>query len=137
VKQYLLIGDRTVNEALNQALKLEAAKVAAEPPAKLLELTGALARASQPSDPQRKGLCAGSADLLVTCTEIARRDHVKRETRAQEMINASENGSPLVSPTSTPQFTLNILGQGSHDSLIAKGWVQGKPYWVTINTALQ
>jgi hypothetical protein len=36
VKQHLLMGgDRTLNEALNQALKLEAAKAAAWPTARL------------------------------------------------------------------------------------------------------
>ena len=51
VKQHLLMGgDRTLNEALNQALKLEAAKVAAGPPARVRELTKAPSRASQPPD---------------------------------------------------------------------------------------
>jgi hypothetical protein len=40
VKQHLLMGsDRTLNEALNQALKLEAAKAAAWPTARLWEVT--------------------------------------------------------------------------------------------------
>ena len=38
-------GDWTLNEALNQALKLEAAKPAAGPTASLQELTGVPARA--------------------------------------------------------------------------------------------
>jgi len=47
VKQHLLLGgDRTLNEALNQALKLEVAKATAGSPARLRELTGAPARAS-------------------------------------------------------------------------------------------
>jgi len=55
VKQRLLMGgDGTLNGALNQALKLEAAKAAAGPPARLRELTGAHARTSQPPD-RRKG----------------------------------------------------------------------------------
>jgi len=47
LKQHLLIGgDRTLNEALNQALKLEAEKAAAGPPARMRELTDAPGRAS-------------------------------------------------------------------------------------------
>jgi hypothetical protein len=47
VKQHLWMGgDRTWNEAL----KLDAAKVAARPPARLWELSRVLARASQPLD---------------------------------------------------------------------------------------
>jgi hypothetical protein len=42
LKQDLLMGgDRTLNEALNQALNLEAAKAAAGPKARLRELTAA------------------------------------------------------------------------------------------------
>jgi hypothetical protein len=56
LKQHLLMGgDRTLNEALNQALKLEAATAAAGPPAGLRELTGTSAGASQPSDCRRVG----------------------------------------------------------------------------------
>jgi len=69
MKQHLLMGgDRNLNEALNQALKWEAAKAAAGPPARLQELTGASARASQPPDRRREGrlLCwqCGSASHL-------------------------------------------------------------------------
>ena len=41
---------------------------------------------------------------------------------------------PPASPYSTPRFTLNILGQGRRVSLIAEGWIQGKPCQVTIDT---
>jgi hypothetical protein len=54
VKQHLLMGgDRTLNEALNQALKLEATQKAAGPPARLRELTEAPARASHTPDHRR------------------------------------------------------------------------------------
>ena len=56
VKQHLLMGGhRTLNDALNQALNLEAIKVAAGLPARLWEWTEALARASQPPDRRREG----------------------------------------------------------------------------------
>jgi hypothetical protein len=81
VKQHLLMGgDRTLNEALNQALKLEAVQAAAGPLARLRELTGAPARASHPPDRQREGrpLCwqCGSAGHL-------RRDGRRRPPDAQ------------------------------------------------------
>jgi hypothetical protein len=42
LKQHLLMGsDRLLNEALNQALKLEVVKVAAGPPVRLREVTRA------------------------------------------------------------------------------------------------
>jgi len=50
-------------------------------------------------------------------------------TTAEEMKR-----DPPASPHSTPRFTLNILRQGMHDSLIAEGWIQGKPCQVTIDT---
>ena len=56
MKQHLLMGgDQTLNEALNQALKLEAAKAAAGPPARLQELTGVPARTNQPSECRHEG----------------------------------------------------------------------------------
>jgi len=46
IKQHLSMGgDRTLNEALKQNLKLEATKAAAGPPARLREFSGASARA--------------------------------------------------------------------------------------------
>jgi len=56
MKQLLLKGgDWTLNEGLNQAMKMKAFKTAAEAPARLQGLTGALARASQLSDRRREG----------------------------------------------------------------------------------
>ena len=55
VKQHLLMGgDRTLKEAINQALKLEATKTTAGPPARLRELTKAPARARQTPGPRRE-----------------------------------------------------------------------------------
>jgi hypothetical protein len=54
VKQHLLMGgDRTLNEALNQALKLEAAKAAAWPTARLRKVTRVPAR-RPPTPPERR-----------------------------------------------------------------------------------
>jgi hypothetical protein len=49
-------------------------------------------------------------------------------------VNAGEKREPSASPPSTPRFTLNILVQKNHDSLIVEGWMQGKPCRVTIYT---
>jgi len=74
VKQHLLLGgDRTLNEALNQALKLEAAKATAGPPARLRELTGAPARASQPPDHRREG--------RPICWQCGSPGHLRRDCR--------------------------------------------------------
>ena len=55
MKKHLFMGgDRILNEAINQAFKLEATKTAAVPPERLRELTRAPARASQPSNGRRK-----------------------------------------------------------------------------------
>jgi len=121
VKQHLLMGgDRTLNEALNQALKLEAAT---RPPAKLRELTGVTPRASQPSDRRgRDDLCAGNASPPLTCAETAGEGRVKRETRYRgKRVNAGEERGPPLSPAFNPRFTLNILGRGTNDSLNTEG----------------
>jgi len=56
LKRHLLKGgDRTLNEALNQAMKMEASKAAPEPPARLQKFTGALARTRQLSDHRWEG----------------------------------------------------------------------------------
>jgi len=38
---------------------------------------------------------------------------------------------PQASATSNPRFTLNILVQKNHDSLIVEGWIQAEPCLVT------
>jgi hypothetical protein len=55
IKQHLLMGgDRSMNEALNQALKLEAAKAAAGQPARLRKVTTATTGTRpQPAERQR------------------------------------------------------------------------------------
>jgi hypothetical protein len=37
-----------------------------------------------------------------------------------------KRGPPASSPPS-PRFTLHVLTNGSDDSLIAEGWIQGRP----------
>jgi hypothetical protein len=50
-----------------------------------------------------------------------------------KQVNASEKRGPPATPLSTSQFTLNVLGQETYGSLIAEGWIQGKPCRVTID----
>ena len=59
------------------------------------------------------------------------------EERNQDLgkrVNSSEKRGPTATPLSTLRFTLNVLDQGTHDSLVAEGWIQGKPCRVTIDT---
>ena len=60
---------------LNQALKLEAAKAAAGPPAILQKLTGAPVTASQPSDRRREG--------RPVCWQCGSAGHLRPDTRRE------------------------------------------------------
>jgi hypothetical protein len=55
LKQHLLMGrERNLIEALSRAMKLEAAKEAAGPAAKLLGLTGTTSSSNYPAEPRRE-----------------------------------------------------------------------------------
>ena len=83
VKQHLLMGgDRTLNEALNQALKLEAAKVAAGSPARLRSWLGRLlGQVSHLIADERDDPYAGSVGPPVICAETVDGSRVKTRTR--------------------------------------------------------
>jgi hypothetical protein len=86
VKQHLLMGgDRNINEALNQALKLEAAKAAAASPARLRGLTGVPCRANQPADRRR--------EVRPVCWQCRSAGHLRRDCRrgSHEGDQDSEN----------------------------------------------
>jgi hypothetical protein len=72
MKQHLLMDDdRSHNEALKQALKLQAAKAAAGPPARLREVTRA-PTGTRPQQPNATGMddrCAGSVGTPVPFAE--------------------------------------------------------------------
>lgn len=55
VKQHLTGGDRPLNEALNQALKIKAAKAAAGPPTRLQEVTSPHGTSAATSRARRYG----------------------------------------------------------------------------------
>jgi hypothetical protein len=81
-ERLLMEGDRTLNEALNQAIKLEAAKVSAGPPISMGEVRGAHAWVGQAPDRRREGRpCAGSSVPMVTCAEIPGGGRVMTRTR--------------------------------------------------------
>ena len=74
VKQNLLMGgDRTLNEALNQTLKLETAKAAAGHPARLRDLTRAPASVRKPSDRRR--------ERRTVCWQYGSVGHLRRDCR--------------------------------------------------------
>jgi hypothetical protein len=90
VKQHLLMGgDRTLNEALNQALKLEAAT---GPPARLRELTRATARAYQPSDRWGEGrpVCWQCESAVHLRRDRRQRPREERNQESGKRINAGE-----------------------------------------------
>jgi len=66
----------------------------------------------------------------VICAETRREPRIPG---LGKRVTAGEKG-PTASPRSTPRFNLNIPGHETYDSLIAEGWVQGKPCQVTIDT---
>jgi hypothetical protein len=129
VKQHLLMGgDRMLNEALNQALKLEAAKAAAWPTARLREVKYLLqGHLHHPSAAEMNDRYAGGADSPVTSKDTAgtaRRDGPGSEN--EEGVSESS-----ITP---PRFTLKVLAEWAKRSLTADGRIQEKPCRITIDT---
>ena len=74
LKHHLLKGGgRTLNEALKQAMKMEASKAAPEPPARLQKLTGELVMTSQRSDHRWEG--------RPVCWQSGSAGHLRRDRR--------------------------------------------------------
>ena len=74
LKHHLLKGGgRTLNEALKQAMKMEASKAAPEPPARLQKLTGELVMTSQRSDHRWEG--------RPVCWQRGSAGHLRRDRR--------------------------------------------------------
>jgi len=96
-------GDQTLNEELNQALKLDVAKAVAGPPARQQELTGAPAReVSHLNTDERDDPYAGSAGRLVFCAEIAGGGRVM--TRTWETSKCWEEEGPTGVTTFNPSI---------------------------------
>jgi hypothetical protein len=80
LKQHLLMGgERNLNEALSQAMKLEAAKEAAEPAAKLRGMTRATSSSNYPAERRREGRpvcchCGSPGHLRRDCRRMSQED---------------------------------------------------------------
>lgn len=85
VKHHLPMGDdRTLNEALNQALKLEAAKSAAGPPARLREVTRAPAGTKPPPFQRHR-------DGRPVCWQYGAAGHLGRDCRQRPQEKSDQN----------------------------------------------
>jgi hypothetical protein len=131
-KQRLLLdGDRKLNEALNQAVKLEAAKAAAWPTARLREATR-VPTESPPTPPE----CRRSERPV--CRWCGQPGHIQKYCRQrppEEMGQDPRTRRGLYeSPIKPPLYAVKLLAEWDKGSLIADGWVQEKPCWVTIDT---
>jgi hypothetical protein len=107
-------------ELENRPLRLEAAKTAAGPPARLQEMTAPLGTPSTP--PERR------QDGQTVCWQCGKPSHIRRECRKKPYekllkVSGARRGLPVL-PHSPPCFTLNVLARGTEDSLIAEGWIQ-------------
>jgi hypothetical protein len=100
----LMGGDQNINQALNQALKLEAANAAAGSPARLRGLIGAPSRAKYPTArrPEVRTVCwqcGSTSNLRRDC----RRDHVKK-TKIQETNKRQREEGPTGRTTLSPSI---------------------------------
>lgn len=83
VKQHLILGgDRSLNEALNQALKLEAAKAAAGQPVRLREVTRAPTGGNESVDTRREG--------RPVCWQCGSPGHLRRDCRRRPREERNE-----------------------------------------------
>jgi hypothetical protein len=148
----------SLKEALNQALTLKAAKVAAWTPANLREVTR-VPTGTPPTPPERRRnerqlcwRCGKSWHFLrdgkhtpretrdqasVVCWRCGKPGHFRRYCRQRPPENMDHDlrtrREPSVSST-PPRFTLKVLAKWTEDSLIADGWIQKKPCRITIDT---
>jgi hypothetical protein len=133
VKQRLLARRQDISKALNQALKLQAAKAAAEPPRRLREVTGTVAGASQLLDCRRDGkpVC-WQGGSLANLAKTAGRGHGKSETRTWETSKAGVKRGRPASSTLSSRFTLGQRpsdpgkmrkgGDGKASGALGGGW---------------
>jgi hypothetical protein len=132
VKQYLLLGGaRTLNEALNQAVKLEAAKAAAWPAARLREATRVpTERPPTPSECRRS-----ERPVCWWCGQPGHIQKYCRQRPPEEMGQDPRTRRGVSeSPIKPPRYAVKVLAEWAKGSLIADGWVQEKPCRVSIDT---
>jgi len=102
VKQNLLMGgDQTPNEALIKTLKLEAAKEAAEPPARLREPGRLVGQVSHLIADGKDGPYAGSAGPPVICEETAGGGRVMTRTRETSACRGEEGPTGITTLNSS------------------------------------
>jgi hypothetical protein len=132
VKQHLLMGGgRTLNEALNHALKLEAARAAAWPTARMREVTR-VPTARPPTPPERhrseRPVCwwSGQPGHLQKYCRQRPPEEVGQDPRTRRGVS-----EPSITP---PRFTVKVLAEWAKGRLTADGWIQERPCRVTIGT---
>jgi hypothetical protein len=119
------------NRSLNQALRLQAAKAAAGPQAKLKEVAR-VRGGTPPTPPERR------RDERPVCWRCRKPGQFRKECRQRPHEKKSQSSEarrrPPTSPPSPPRFTLNVLAKGTEVILLSDGWIQEKPSRVTIDT---
>jgi hypothetical protein len=143
LKEHLLMGgDRSINDALNQALKLKAAKTAAGPAAGLryVRARATIGTRSKPSEHRKDG--------RPVCRQCGNVGHLRRDCRqrpdnevtynkdAERLCNGRKSRREKGTPTSSssPLFTLNVLTERSIDRSISECRIRENPCLVTIDT---
>jgi hypothetical protein len=114
---------------LNQAVILHAVKAAAGLQAKLREVIRV--RGGTPPSPTER-----RRDGRTLCWRCRKPGLFRMECRQRphEECQISEaRRRPPTSPPSPRRFTLNVLAKGPEDRLIADGWIQEKPCFVTMD----
>jgi hypothetical protein len=116
-KHLLMGGDRTLNQALNQALKLEAA---AWPTARLREVT-TVPTARPPTPPERR------RSEQPVCWWCGQPDHFQKYCRQRppEEMGQDPKTRRGVSESSItpPRFTIKVLAEWAKGSLTADGLI--------------
>jgi hypothetical protein len=116
---------------LNQVLRIEAAKAAARPTARLREVTR-VPTGRPPTPPERR------RNERPVCWQCGKSGHFWRDCRqrrpgqtGQGSRTRTEVTEPSIKP---PRYAVNVLAEWAKGSLISDGWVQEKPCRVTIDT---
>jgi hypothetical protein len=125
VKQHLLLGGAyTLNEAISQALKLEAAKAAAWLTARMREVTR-VPTERPPTPPERH------RSERPVCWWCGQHGHLQKYCRQRppEEIGQDPKTRRRVSESSItpPRFTVKVLAEWAKGRLTADGWMQEKP----------
>jgi hypothetical protein len=132
INQNLLMGDgRPLKEALNQALRLKAAKAAAWRTARLRKVTR-VRTGRPPTPPERR------RNERPICWQCRKPGHFRRYCRQRPPEEMGQDQRTIRGPSEssiTPlRFTLKVLAKWAEGSLTADVWIQEKPCRVTVDT---